>query len=285
MKIAKIAVIAIAVIAAIMTVASIISADSSEKRYNEAVALYEEGKKEEAYDIFIDIKRYEDSVSKASSIFAETKLEKLRSADIGSYIYFGKYEQDNDLENGPEPIKWLILDKVDIGSERILVISQEALDAVAYDDALLTEELTWERSSIRNWLDKTFYPTAFDPVEQLFISEVSLTDDNGELYSENDKVFLLNTKEITKYLKTKEARTCRATSYAKAMGVHEQRYRVLDGKEYYSCYWWLRSTGETFRSAICIYENGDFSNIGNSATDDFRGVRPAMWLDLSAVNN
>ena len=45
MKIGKIAVIAIAVIAAIMTVASIISADSSEKRYNEAVALYEEGKK------------------------------------------------------------------------------------------------------------------------------------------------------------------------------------------------------------------------------------------------
>ena len=48
MKIGRIAVIAIAVIAAIMTVASIISSDSSEKRYNEAVALYEEGKKEEA---------------------------------------------------------------------------------------------------------------------------------------------------------------------------------------------------------------------------------------------
>ena len=41
---------------------------------------------------------------------AKTKrpdMDTLRSAEVGSYIYFGEYEQDNDASTGKEAVEWL----------------------------------------------------------------------------------------------------------------------------------------------------------------------------------
>ncbi len=56
--------------------------------------------------------------------------EKLKNAEVGDYITFGLYEQDNDLSNGKENIEWLILELKD---EKALVISKYALDSKPYN--------------------------------------------------------------------------------------------------------------------------------------------------------
>ena len=38
-------------------------------------------------------------------------MEALKAAEVGSYIYFGEYEQDNNKATGKEAIEWLVLKK------------------------------------------------------------------------------------------------------------------------------------------------------------------------------
>ena len=56
-------------------------------------------------------------------------MEALRSAEVGSYILFGEYEQDSDESTGKEAIEWLVLDKQD---DKMLVISRYGLDGQPY---------------------------------------------------------------------------------------------------------------------------------------------------------
>ena len=54
----------------------------------------------------------------------------------GDTILFGTYEQDNDPDNGPEPIEWIVLE-VDEANHRLWVVSRYG----------------WTRSpTMRSWL-------------------------------------------------------------------------------------------------------------------------------------
>ena len=44
---------------------------------------------------------------------------------VGTTITLGEYEQDNDVSNGPEPIKWIVLD---IQDNKALILSKYLLD-------------------------------------------------------------------------------------------------------------------------------------------------------------
>ena len=83
------------------------------------------------------------------------------SIEIGDTIKFGSYEQDNDLSNGKEPIEWIVLDNQD---GRVLVTSRHCLDYVPYNTEDI--EVTWESSSLRDWLNGEFLDEAFSPDEQ-----------------------------------------------------------------------------------------------------------------------
>ena len=56
-----------------------------------------------------------------------TKAESFRT--VGNIVAFGRYEQDNDLTNGPEPIEWIVLDVVDGEKTKALLLSKYGLDA------------------------------------------------------------------------------------------------------------------------------------------------------------
>ena len=75
----------------------------------------------------------------------------------GNIVSFGHYEQDNDLENGGEPIKWRILDVQD---GRVLLISKDVLSCQAISSGI------WENSASRSWLNDTFLKEAFTEEEQ-----------------------------------------------------------------------------------------------------------------------
>ena len=48
---------------------------------------------------------------------------------VGDIVQFGRYEQDNDLENGPEPIEWRVLE---IKDQAALLLSRSILDLKSY---------------------------------------------------------------------------------------------------------------------------------------------------------
>ena len=218
--------------------------------------------------------------------------------EVGDTVIFGAYEQDNNPANGKEEIEWKVLAKE---GNKALVISKYALDCQLYNTE--RTDVTWETCSLRKWLNETFTSNAFSTAEQNKIQTTTVTADKNPSYSTpagnntQDKVFLLSITEANKYFSSDNARMCAPTEYAKAQGVYADIYYSVDGKP--ACWWWLRSPGETSRSAAGVISGRGldaYDNDGNyvfldsdggavlydgSRVDDFgHGVRPALWLNL-----
>ena len=69
----------------------------------------------------------------------------IKSVNVGDYITFGTYEQDNNTSNGKEDIEWLVLaNNLWKGKHRILVISRFALDCQIFDSEVY-KSVKWEK--------------------------------------------------------------------------------------------------------------------------------------------
>ena len=85
-------------------------------------------------------------------------------------ITFGSYEQDGNLENGPEPIEWLVLGVKD---NRALLISKYIL---AYREMhSIRDEYNWTTSELRQWLNEDFFYKAFKNSEKLRMVRIELS--------------------------------------------------------------------------------------------------------------
>lgn len=134
----------------------------------------------------------------------------------GDTIVFGRYEQDGDIGNGPEPIQWLVLDmrgENDAAGAGVLLISQYELACREFHDR--DEPVTWETSSLRAWLNGEFCSAAFTEQEKAFIARTHISTtgnydeyiESGKRKKENnpggndteDRVFILSYEEATKY--------------------------------------------------------------------------------------
>ena len=113
----------------------------------------------------------------------------------GDIYTFGRYEQNDNAEDGLEPIEWIILK---IEDDRMMLISKYALDGQPFHDT--KEPVTWGDCSLRKWLNSEFYNNAFSPEEQelILLSDVSNASYLGSIYwnspneeNTDDKLFLL----------------------------------------------------------------------------------------------
>ena len=194
---------------------------------------------------------------------------------IGQIITFGRYEQDNNLENGPEPIEWIILDVQD---GKRLLISKYGLDCQPYHQS--HGKTTWAYSSLRNWLNSTFLKTAFITSEQNVILNATV-DNNSSQGNSNwntiggnntiDRIFLLSYAEANQYFDSDDDRISQATDYAKGQGAH-----INSSND--SCWWWLRSPGSNQDDAADVGAGGA---LGYNTAVNYDGdtVRPAIWID------
>ena len=136
-------------------------------------------------------------------------------------VLLGSYEQDNNTENGKESIEWLVLKKE---AGKALIISKYALDAIPYNAQ--RSYVTWEKSSLRDWLNGSFYDEAFNEEEKKRIqSEWINADTNPEHlvspgHDTKDAVFLLSIKDAYEYFSTSDIGMCKPTAYAVANGVY-----------------------------------------------------------------
>ena len=248
-------------------------------KYNNAIALMDAGNIVEAYEALVALDGYKDSTDKANSIYDKYKdkykVEKLKVAKAGDYVFFGAYEQDNNTSNGKEDVEWLVLEVKD---GKALVVSKYALDCKQYNTS--NTDVTWETCTLRKWLNNDFINAAFSSYEKAMIPTVTVSADKNPDYSTNpgnatqDQVFLLSITEANKYFNSNGARQCEPTDYTVANGTWES-------DSGFWC-WWLRSPG--YHQGRAAYVNGG-GNVRESGDDVFLGntaVRPALWINLDA---
>lgn len=243
-------------------------------KYNSAMELYNAQKYEDAYKAFNSL-NYKDSADKAAECLFVKQKAGLTNVNVGSTIKFGFYEQDNNTSNGKEEIEWKVLA---VDGNKALVISQYALDCQKYNSTYT--DTTWEKCSLRTWLNGTFYNAAFGSDHQKMIASSTVTSDKNPSYSTSpgnnttDKVFLLSITEVNKYFSSDSARQCQGTAYCYAQGA----YKASNG----NCWWWLRSPGGFSDLAAGVNDVGSVNRIGSSVDYDLGAVRPALWINLGS---
>ncbi|MDO5479355.1 MAG: DUF6273 domain-containing protein [Clostridia bacterium] len=279
-KFIKVGVLAICIVAllAVLLIAVIIPNFKLSKQYDESVELMNSGKYAEAIKSFEKIMNYKDSAEMIEKI----KLSSIEKAEIGDSVWFGAYEQDNNLENGKETVEWIVLDKVD---GKIVVTSKKGLDYKSYNDE--QTEVTWENSSIRKWLNGEFYNESFSDKEKEMISKEmvinyeSVNFETGEYEKVYDNIFLLTNFEVEYYMAFADRRR-EPTNYA----LSQKDWHNLIGTDDEfgdNCEWWTRSAEEDYWGFSYQYgfveKDGNLSwRMGDCVTT--MAVLPAMWIKV-----
>ena len=248
-------------------------------KYDRAIKYIDSGDHKAAY-MLLDGLSYKDSAEKLLSIKPQYYKFLLKNSKVGDIVYFGTYEQDNDTTNGKEDIEWLVLAKE---KNRVLVISDKALDCQPYNSSY-TEEVTWEKCSLRKWLNNDFINAAFTAEERAKIPTVMVSTDKNPEYDTDpgnatkDRVFLLSIVEVEKYFPSNEARKCVPTEYAISNGAYTSDSYTKGGKA--TCWWWLRSPGYNRFDAASVNMYGNVDEEGSHVNNDTYAVRPAMWISI-----
>ena len=251
------------------------------------------------YDSIIDgwrYVKYNDQYGWMKDNYLE-KVSRIEHVNIGDYVTFGHYEQDDDEENGLEPIEWKVLDLKDNSA---LIISRYCLDCQPFNSNTLYD-ISWENSTLRNWLNEIFYNTAFKASEKSKILTTTVVNKDNPNPIDGvkggndtlDSVFLLSNEEAKLYFSSENDRISYPTAYARNRGA--SYYSSTGGAN-----WWLRSPGIKQTNADYGYNgvqdvsgNGviisagtyaHHSNLGRAEynQDTELTVRPAMWVNLAS---
>ena len=228
------------------------------------------------------------------------------------YIIFGEYEQDNDISNGREPIEWIFVKQCD--DDTYMFMSRYVLESLTYNKDILGE--TWDKSSLREWLNNDFYYSAFTNEErECIVEKNNHTNDNPKYGTSGgedtiDKVFCLSIDDLVdafgyRYYAFNEAPgsdvyMAEQTPYIENNPKKELQYeevysysRVIDTWGYPSqcigmkpCMYWLRDTGgEGGQNAVYMDMEGVVNYYGYpkyepDTYNNWRGVRPALCIRI-----
>ncbi len=243
--------------------------------YSRAVSYVNNGKYAEAAHLFKDLGNYRDSKEYA-------RIYTLLAAEPGDHVFYGSYEQDNNLENGAEELEWIVLDT---DGDKVLMITKDLVEPLAFSKGF--DMATWDISGAREWCNGKFYETAFTDDERAaiklnqFEAPINVRYDfmpAGE--ATEDYVFFLTLEDAERYFPEDETKYAYATPYAAANG-------ALVHKETGYSWWWLRTVGANRMLACAVHAS--YQIVFNVA--DYYGcnvsngegcARPAIWVD-SAV--
>lgn len=221
--------------------------DSREKcksiDYDRAVELLKLGKFPLAYQAFGALGDYSDAAEQKAALERDLPCLAVLNAKEGDIITFGKYEQDNNLDNGAENIEWIVLNN---GGGRAFLVSRHILDTRTYS----ADES--DGLDLETWLSTSFADTAFYPGEKEAVS----------------KITLLERQDVENY-KLKDGEF---TPYAMAQGPR----LGYDG----NYWWWLYGTTTSFggRDGYVLQEGATYVTNNIADLDRKNGVRPAIWL-------
>ncbi len=177
-----------------------------------------------------------------------------------------------------EPIRWKVLKK---GKDTLFALADLALDCKSYNESGFS--VTWEGSTLRQWLNGTFFQTAFTQEEQAAI--VAQGADSGESVGSDalDQVRLLSVSEASDASygfcgtsgRASKSRSVRPSEYAYVMGAAK-----AEGEG--NCVWWLRASGSSgglYASTVSALGAVGQEDFYNATTD---AVVPALHIDRSS---
>ncbi len=196
---------------------------------------------------------------------------------IGDVFSFGRYEQDNNYNNGSEAIQWECID-IDYNSGRALLLSVYGLETMAYHWE--SRSITWEGCSLRDYLNSNFYKGVFNDTERQWIAQTQNSNPGNSAFgtyggnNTDDYVFLLSIDEVLRYFPYEALRKAQPTALARAHGA----YGTADPG---CAWWWLRSPGEFSSAATSINSLGVLLNTGPDVSDVTGMIRPALWVKLA----
>jgi hypothetical protein len=168
--------------------------------------------------------------------------------EIGDVFLFGSYD-------------WRVLE---IQDDKALIISEDVIELKPYHAD--GGEITWEHSSIREYLNGEFY-NSFSSAEQGHIVETTIINNDNPIHGTaggndtTDNIFLLSIEEAQTYF----------TDDASRIAVDS------DGE---ASWWWLRSPGGYSNCAAFVIGNGKVNVGGFFVYGISDGIRPALWLNL-----
>ena len=174
-----------------------------------------------------------------------------------------------------EPIKWRVLQSE---NGEAFLLSDVILDKQLYNEN--DKYVTWEKSSLRAWLNKKFIKRAFIDEEREKINITEIVNQDNPVYGTEggnntfDKIFLLSLSEVSeqqdgeKYgFLDDEIRACGKSDFSKT-----------------GSWWWLRSPGSYSLDAAEVNDDGWVGRNGSRVDSSYGGVRPALHLNLSSSN-
>ena len=174
-----------------------------------------------------------------------------------------------------EPIKWRVLQSE---NGEAFLLSDVILDRQPYNENY--EDITWEESSLRTWLNGEFINRAFsdEEKEKINITEI-VNQDNPDYGTEggnntSDKIFLLSLSEVSEQ------------QDGEKYGFLDDRMRACENSTFSEAFswWWLRSPVSYSIDAAVVDIDGWVRRYGSYVHVYSGGVRPALHLNLSSSN-
>lgn len=221
-------------------------------------------------------------------------VKQVTDMKAGDIVTFGIYQQDEDQSKGPEKIEWIVLDVEDHGA---LLLSRHVLEAMPFNEKL--RRVPWKGCTLRKWLNRDFYKTAFTAQERSLIVETQLKNEDFIYFfrpvntDTTDKIFLLSRDELHKYSNIEQEQFAEATPYAmnkgrkkiESISVDEGFYdrnlkdhnitRDVIGRTVAG--WWVRSNSDGWKTTDRQWVVGVLGN-GICLYLNEVGVRPALYV-------
>lgn len=171
----------------------------------------------------------------------KAELEAISNSQVGDVVAFGRYT-------------WYVTDKTD---GICTLLCESAVAEMPYNDT--KTDITWEKCSLRRWLNEDFYNTKFSDGEKASIvtTHNTFTEDDTRYEMDcgndtDDKVYLF--------------------TYSESKTVSDDiRKCGID--------WWLRSPGK--RQSEAVYILGGSADLMGNDVDHLLGVRPVIRVRYS----
>lgn len=198
-----------------------------------------------------------------------------------SYQYDNGYYVDTVYWFRYEPIRWKVLQE---SGRNAFLLCDIALDSQSFDyKGNDVYNNNYAESTIRAWLNDTFYNTAFTELQQELIltttvdnSLESTGDDKNPYVCEDteDKIFLLSYMEAKSYDLDNASLIRKSTDYAKSQGCCQSTVDRYIG----NCFWWLRSPDNHY--SYYARRVDYVGNVNYYVNLTHYGVVPALWIRL-----
>lgn len=211
----------------------------------------------EDFHYFYPDKTVSEYMSEEEERCLATEKQTEKSQGKLNTVIFGNYCQSS--ANSTEPIEWIVLKQE---NDKMLVLSKNCLDCGAYhkDSEYIND---WSQSTIKKWLNETFYNEAFDDNQKIRIID-------GE---DADKITLLTPESVLQNVSDKDVLKAKPTAYALSKGARTDK----DG----FAWWWLahKKANVSLPKVPTVSCRGSMGLRVESNYEDIC-IRPSMWIKI-----